>query len=271
MIAVVLAEGALFATALVIFGALAAVLRTRAALRTRRSRAARQMLEEAASAERRARRLSELVSSINDARPRPAPTSFPPVATPRAAVPRTALRQRPGPVALVAAGTLIILVVGAIAVARPTRGPSGGVQGVRGVPATTAPSGKGSRATVIAAAGQGSTGATRLPAGPSSAAAGATPAPSAQAPTTTPTAHLPSPTPVSSAAVARAAGTAVATVGPCGASGCVVYVVRSGDTIGRVARRFGVSIEAILAVNPQLRDPNLIVTGQTLLLPSATP
>jgi LysM repeat protein len=63
----------------------------------------------------------------------------------------------------------------------------------------------------------------------------------------------------------------VATVGPCGASGCVVYVVRSGDTIGRVARRFGVSIEAILAVNPQLRDPNLIVTGQTLLLPSATP
>jgi LysM repeat protein len=47
-------------------------------------------------------------------------------------------------------------------------------------------------------------------------------------------------------------------------------VVRSGDTLGRVARRFGVSIQAILTANPQLWDPNLIVTGQALKIPSAT-
>jgi len=43
--------------------------------------------------------------------------------------------------------------------------------------------------------------------------------------------------------------------------------VRPGDRLDLIAERFGVSIQAILAANPQLRDPNLIVTGQTLFLP----
>jgi LysM repeat protein len=44
--------------------------------------------------------------------------------------------------------------------------------------------------------------------------------------------------------------------------------VRSGDTLGRIAGRFGVSLPAILAANPQVQDPNLIVTGQVLRIPS---
>jgi len=51
----------------------------------------------------------------------------------------------------------------------------------------------------------------------------------------------------------------------------VAYVVRSGDTLRRIAGRFGVSIPAILAANPQVLDPNLIVTGQVLGIPSPTP
>lgn len=70
--------------------------------------------------------------------------------------------------------------------------------------------------------------------------------------------------------MAQASTHGLGTVGPCGAAGCVVHIVRSGDTLGRIARRFGVSIRAILDVNPQLQDPNLIVTGQTLSLPSTS-
>jgi len=45
------------------------------------------------------------------------------------------------------------------------------------------------------------------------------------------------------------------------------YVVRAGDTLFSIARRFGVTVSALLAVNPQIGDPNVILEGQVLIIP----
>jgi hypothetical protein len=45
------------------------------------------------------------------------------------------------------------------------------------------------------------------------------------------------------------------------------YIVRSGDTIWKIANMFGVSMEAIIAAN-NLTNPNLIFPGQQLIIPS---
>ncbi len=49
-----------------------------------------------------------------------------------------------------------------------------------------------------------------------------------------------------------------------------IYIVRRGDTLLRIARRFGTSVQAILAVNPQIRNPNRIFAGQRLVIPVPT-
>ncbi len=49
--------------------------------------------------------------------------------------------------------------------------------------------------------------------------------------------------------------------------GARVYVVRSGDSIERIARKTGIDADALLAAN-SIRDKNLIFAGQTLTLPS---
>lgn len=46
------------------------------------------------------------------------------------------------------------------------------------------------------------------------------------------------------------------------------YVVRWGDTIGKIARRTGTSVWAILNANPQIWNPDLIYVGQVINLPA---
>jgi LysM repeat protein len=50
-------------------------------------------------------------------------------------------------------------------------------------------------------------------------------------------------------------------------TGSGTYVVRPGDTLGSIAARYGVSLSALLAVNPQIRNPSLIYAGQPISLP----
>jgi LysM repeat protein len=45
------------------------------------------------------------------------------------------------------------------------------------------------------------------------------------------------------------------------------YVVRRGDTLNRIASRFGLTIGQLLAANPSITDPNLIAVGQVLVIP----
>jgi LysM repeat protein len=46
------------------------------------------------------------------------------------------------------------------------------------------------------------------------------------------------------------------------------YTVKKGDTVGGIALAYGLSVEAILAANPQL-NPNLMVVGSTLVIPAS--
>jgi LysM repeat protein len=49
------------------------------------------------------------------------------------------------------------------------------------------------------------------------------------------------------------------------------YVVQRGDTLAKIARRSGVSLSDVLAVNPQIYNPSLIYAGQVVSLPAAAP
>lgn len=46
------------------------------------------------------------------------------------------------------------------------------------------------------------------------------------------------------------------------------YTVRSGDSLRKIALHFGVSLEDLIAANPQVSDPDLVRPGQLLNVPS---
>jgi LysM repeat protein len=48
------------------------------------------------------------------------------------------------------------------------------------------------------------------------------------------------------------------------------YVVLRGDTLAIIAWRYGTTVSALLAVNPQITNPSLIYVGQVINLPSGT-
>ncbi|NPV06932.1 MAG: LysM peptidoglycan-binding domain-containing protein [Anaerolineae bacterium] len=48
-----------------------------------------------------------------------------------------------------------------------------------------------------------------------------------------------------------------------------IYVVQAGDTLGSIARRFGITVANILEANPEIGDPDRISVGQALRLPRA--
>jgi len=52
------------------------------------------------------------------------------------------------------------------------------------------------------------------------------------------------------------------------ASGGVYYVVR-GDTLRKIAAKFNTTVDAILRVNPQIYNPNIIYVGQAITIPAA--
>lgn len=50
-----------------------------------------------------------------------------------------------------------------------------------------------------------------------------------------------------------------------------VYVVQRGDTLSAIAQRNHTTVAAILALNPQIRNPDRLFVGQRILLPAAAP
>ncbi|MFL5641217.1 MAG: LysM peptidoglycan-binding domain-containing protein [Chloroflexota bacterium] len=54
----------------------------------------------------------------------------------------------------------------------------------------------------------------------------------------------------------------------------VVYVIKKGDTLSKVANKFDVELEDLLAANPEIKDPNKVSLGQEIVIPTppaATP
>jgi hypothetical protein len=48
--------------------------------------------------------------------------------------------------------------------------------------------------------------------------------------------------------------------------GCFLYVIQRFDTMSGIVSRYLLSLTVVLALNPQVADPSVIVTGQTLYL-----
>ncbi len=62
----------------------------------------------------------------------------------------------------------------------------------------------------------------------------------------------------------------VATLVPYANIATTVYVVVPGDTLSGIAGRFGVTLGGLEAANPQITNPNLIVPGQVIRIPTNT-
>jgi peptidoglycan endopeptidase LytE len=46
------------------------------------------------------------------------------------------------------------------------------------------------------------------------------------------------------------------------------YYVKKGDTLRKIAEKFGTTVDALLKLNPGIKDPNRIYAGQALKVPS---
>jgi LysM repeat protein len=46
------------------------------------------------------------------------------------------------------------------------------------------------------------------------------------------------------------------------------YIVKAGDTLSQIAKAQKTTVEALMAVNPEITDPDRIQVGQVLFLPS---
>jgi LysM repeat protein len=74
--------------------------------------------------------------------------------------------------------------------------------------------------------------------------------------------------PVASTAVSLSptvAPTTAASVGPVASQR--LYKIKAGDSLARIANRFGLSIQDILAANPDITNPNAILVGQVIVIP----
>ena len=73
-----------------------------------------------------------------------------------------------------------------------------------------------------------------------------------------------SPTPGASAS---AGASAAPSVTPVPSPSPTVYAVKSGDTLSRIAKKFGVTVDQIVKANPQIKNPDKLALGDQLVIP----
>jgi LysM repeat protein len=47
-----------------------------------------------------------------------------------------------------------------------------------------------------------------------------------------------------------------------------VYIIKSKDTLSKVAKAFGITLEELLAANPEITNPDRISLGQQIVIPA---
>ena len=87
--------------------------------------------------------------------------------------------------------------------------------------------------------------------------------PATLSPSPRPTLTLQPPTPTAVAPTS----TPVATVTPSPSPTFTPYVIQPGETLSTIARSHGVTLQAILAANPDITDSRLVNANQTILIP----
>ncbi len=45
------------------------------------------------------------------------------------------------------------------------------------------------------------------------------------------------------------------------------YTIVKGDTLSKLAQRYGTTVSAIMAINPEIQNPNMLTVGQTIKIP----
>jgi LysM repeat protein len=51
----------------------------------------------------------------------------------------------------------------------------------------------------------------------------------------------------------------------------VVYKVKKGDALGKIAAKYGVTVDQILAANPNIKNANQIAVGDKIIIPQPLP
>ena len=47
------------------------------------------------------------------------------------------------------------------------------------------------------------------------------------------------------------------------------YVIKRGDTLSKIAKQYGTSVETLMKLNPGIRDGNTIFENEKLVLPES--
>jgi LysM repeat protein len=70
-------------------------------------------------------------------------------------------------------------------------------------------------------------------------------------------------------ASASAGASAAPSITPVPSPSPTVYTVKAGDTLSRIAGKYGVTVDQIVKANPQIKDPNKLGLGDQLVIPPA--
>lgn len=73
--------------------------------------------------------------------------------------------------------------------------------------------------------------------------------------------------PGSSPSASRPVATPSAEITPQPAPTAQVYVIKQKDTLSKVAKRFGITVEELLAANPDIKNADVISIGQQIIIP----
>ncbi len=77
--------------------------------------------------------------------------------------------------------------------------------------------------------------------------------------------------PAASPSATIAVATASPSPTPVPAPTPTVYVVKSGDNMTKIAKKFGLTVEQVMTANPKIKNPNKISVGDEIIIPAPPP